>query len=202
MPLLNEILSSRFNRLLQAFLPLDEQEGAPTLTPEIAATLVLENDRPEWSHVKGERLRIASHSFLAAALQQATVWLHNTSVNQLVVVERIIIANSATDTVQIQLGANVTLQANVAVPAPRDLRFGLLTLGAGVCTADSIAGASVVSGAAAFQTRVLANTPYVYDIPFILAPGSQMFVNNITAATTLSVTYVWRERIAQPSELV
>lgn len=200
----NEILSSRFNNLLRNFMPVDEQEGARTLNPEIQADLTLEAERAEWSWLKNERL-CNGYAFKAAVVgQDSYVGLLNPANSGLIVVPGLKVA--VADIVASQ-GFNLSLANQAAIGA-----FAVSTTS--LCTDSRFAaaaqapGAQVITGSAvgvlgalyAFGRNASANTSIFEMPPVVLHPGFALLFTLVTANQQLTVNWQWRERGILPGE--
>lgn len=198
--LFNEVLSSRFNRLLQAFLPIDEQHGSPVVSPELGVGFTLETERPEWEFLKGEVLRSCGVRAGPDAANQSGIFLMNpVGSRALLIVDRIDASTLTANGIQVQDGA-----ATVFTPVTawrRDTRWAVQQgIGAVHITTGAIATATGTGVIAQLATP--AGTPVsALALPYVLGPGRYIVVNSISNNITLDATIYWRERVAQPAEL-
>lgn len=202
MAIWNEILEGGLNQLLAKRLGMQVGSPTPAVSPEMQASLVLENDRPEWSYYKQELLMSGRAAVAAVAAQFSFVALSNpANSNVLCVVTE----------VRTRLGAsngfmrlrNFTAAGAPATPSVRDGRQIApfpSTAARGACnlTAGTAAAASPEPVLWYPQATLLD----IWENAIILRPSQQLEIIHEVAFTALpDVGMTWRERGANSGEL-
>lgn len=207
--MVNEIQAGRYNANLTKLLSMKEGSPAPTLAPEILAAFVLESDRVEWGFLKAE------HICLGATIQPAgvTTLAFSSIINPvgsgaLVVIE------------QIWVSSNVSMDVFLAIQKlgqptgtdglnknHRDTRSSTATgsnAAAGV-VAVIIDGGNIPANAlivfANATIRVDPTSGHTAPCEIVLSPGFRIVLEAKTINAALCVTYFWRERTLESSEL-
>lgn len=165
------IQTARYSNLLGALLNIGGMEGvASELGAEVSPVFVLENDRPEWGFLKGERLLGAFVSQAANAGNPSFARIRNPlNSNVLGVIEAMSIGAATTFNPVVYMGQGVADRANPGTVTTRDSRITPLN-GAGALkvSADNTA----VAGSVLEAAFILANTMWEpICLPLILHPG-------------------------------
>lgn len=167
---------------------------------ELFPMIDVESDRGELQFLSGVTLGMGAHSLVGAAGEHAKIQLFN-PVDSGKIVTVTDVAVSTTANQQIRMSRNTApLSSGIATGTARDTRQIVTDR----TTAQIFAESSVplVSGNILF--RLLALTTQVLspknDV-MILAPGTGISVGGTTVQTTITVTFFWRERAAETSEL-
>lgn len=204
MGLANELQIGGPNAVLHKLLNMKEGAPAPVLNPELVASLVLQDDRPEWGFLSGEHICFGSANQVAVAGELAGVLLAN-PVNSGVLVVMTRLFHRSTGGL-IVFGETIT----AAIPGTNSA----------VNNADTRAGTAVVGGrhaGIAGQVRnvssavSLITAPGYYtvapneyrddpNIRVVLAPGSYFLLENNAANNPLRVLFNWYERALERSE--
>lgn len=200
MALLNELQVGRYNGILHKLLDMKEGAPSPQLAGDIQPVLVLEADRPEWKYLGGEYLCLGYGRVSATNIPHAHLQ-NDQGAGVLVVLEKFVVSCSAAGEIfgghrDGLVGGGSQAFAEYTFRDSRLSRAADVTA-ATVVTYDNAASQLTVPNVYA---RVLANTPYTFDIPVVLQPGDGFLVRGPTGAT-FGVTFVWRERYLEPSEL-
>jgi hypothetical protein len=200
----NEILAGRINRSLQKLFAMKGDAVSPQLATEVQPGVVLPFGT-EFRYLEQWNRYSISTSVTGGAGQFSGVRLRNPSGSNVIgVIEFVLITNqSAAQSVQVGLGPIVGDLATVLTGQRIDARIQASGQ-AGVLKPSS---STNTGGALSPQigTMVLAtNTPQqlINDAiqEFTLLPGDAMEVDAGVAATTISVWYIWRERLLEESE--
>lgn len=197
----NEVLSGRFNALLRKYLPMEEQEGAPTLCPEITPTFPLWNGPEETLHLLGENLHAGLVNVAAGgAGTYGGVSLYNASSNIIAVVTGLI--SSAFCNYGVCFGA-CTGHAAILGGVTRDSRRRAGTNFV-VSPLTYYRGSPVGSGVAIGTGSWLgfANNSVWRPVLVLVGPGCSMLVQATSANTAIDVSLEWREHRCEPGELV
>lgn len=200
MAIWNEILEGGLNQLLAKRLAMQTGSPTPSISPELGAGLILENDRSEYGYIKGELLAAGRSGASAVVGQFGYVGVTNPANSGiLATVERI----------NWQFGAShgfvkaraLTLAGAPVTSGVRDTRWM-----PNVGTARPVCVVSAGTTAAAAPEPVL---DYLFPTnygerttEYVLRPGTHLLVELEVANIVLpTVTFVWRERMAAPGEL-
>lgn len=206
MAIYNEILDGELNQLLVRRLGMHGGAPAPALFPEISPSLVLENDRPEWSFLKNERLFGICDLQVGAAGEQTVGTLFNPAGSGvLAVVTRVSMSHNVASRILLSIdnGINLGDFDTTHLPQPRDGRqpFGVST-GATlfVGSGDLVGGFNPPNPLHVFQP-VAGGITEVYDQPIVLTPGTGLFWDTDTNNVQVRFGFAWRERRALGVEL-
>jgi len=196
--LYNELQVGRFNAVLHKLLNMKDNAPAPQLAGDVAAVLVLENDRPEWAFLAGEMLCAATTQSgpVAAQISQCQIFNPaNSSV--LLVLEKIFFFVIGANQSVVTINRTQTLAAASGAGSARDFRYGIGGVSNARITGVTPAGASTTVFAQLTQPLL---TTSVWDVPLIIAPGNGVNVNVGTVNMGLACTFIWRERVLELSE--
>jgi len=197
----NEILEGSLNQLISRRLGMQGGSPAPAVTPELGCGLVLENDRPEWSWLKGENLLSARGGAAAVAAQFGFCSISNPPNSGIIcTVERIVWQSLASNMFvkMLPLGSETGTPVN---PGVRDGRWRQ-----GISTARGACNITAGTTPAASPETVLdylhANANDSRGTAYILRPNQSLRVECEVANIVLAnITFVWRERGANSGEL-
>lgn len=179
--------------------------SAPSLAPEVFPCLVLENDRPEWLRLAGGGIFARGTSVVAGgAGTRSSAQLLNNQSKTLVVVERVeVVVASGLVSVYTIMGAPGSIPFGTQIRGQsRDTRAprtaaGLPSQSSAIIVTDNTLGLAGTFAAAALPISATITEPWV------LAPGDSLYVcPNADNVGISHITFYWRERPAQPSELV
>lgn len=181
---------------------------APGVAPELFPNIVLENDRPEWKYLAGERLAVmAGFAVAGVAASISTIRLRNPlGSNVIAVFEEIEVQpGSATDCIISRIEESGALGTEGGT-ASRDTRFRDDALVTGHARIQVTGGAIMVPGLNAIPLRrwfsVASAERVTTRQPIVLTPGFALDITTAAEAVTLLASATWRERAAQPGELV
>lgn len=208
MTVLGAVGESGLNQILAKRLTTPGAAVAPGVAPELFPNLVLENDRPEWKYLAGEKLAsMAGFAIAAVAASISTIRLRNPlGSNVLAIFEEIEVQPaSATDVVISRITESGALGTEGGT-ASRDTRFADDALVTGHCRIQVTGGAIMVPGLNAVPLRrwfsVASGERVISRLPYVLSPGNAIDITTVTENITLLASAAWRERAAQPGELV
>lgn len=196
---MTEIGVGRYGDMLRRLLGMRGTSLTPgrDLLPDLNAAFVLENDRPEWAFLKGERRYIGGTGIFAAALEFAEFIVINPIDSGVisVVTELLVVNRSSAARVEIRVEglARFTTVGNVR---PTDQRFegGIATLlnGISVVALDGVA--------VGFSRGPIDTTVTFPGLIMILPPGTAFKVVDITANADVSITMLGYERAFESYE--
>lgn len=172
---------------------------SPTVAPELFPVITLENDRPEWGFIKGERLYQRRIFMTAVGAQYNTLQLFVPLASRTIaVVEEIKTGN----TNAVEIGRGVA-DGGLAGWTGQIIRSRDMRVSSGSqCELSSNTNAlrPVITG---FFDRLSLDQASTKQ-PYILGgrSGDALFIASIVVNQSLDVTVTWRERGAQPGELV
>lgn len=207
MAIYNEILAPRYARFLQKLLSMKGEPGAQQLAGEFMATFVMssgaENKFLEgWILHSWETVFAGSPAALNAAMLRNPV-----GSNIVAVLTKVSATSLLSDQFVVSMGPRTTdLPTPITLPAPSnfDARYGassrsLLTASiqqaAGPGTAPPDRGFFAVGASGTYDMIIDATE----EVP--LLPGWAISVRNNVVNQTNGVTFWWRERVLEDSEL-
>lgn len=197
----SEIQQNRYDRLMRRVAGIigPGSKVSEVLT-ELFPMIDVEGDRGELQILCGTTLGMGSHAITAAGGETPKIQLFNpVGSGKLVTVTSVFISLGVIGIVRLARGT-ATLTSGIGTQLARDTRQIVTNLP----TAQMFAESSVPLVDANMQMRVLLNTTLIVTDDngvMILAPGSGISVGTTAAAGSLNVTFLWRERTAEPSEL-
>lgn len=206
---MNGINDFSLNQYLQRRLNIaDSPAPASTLAPEIMPVLLAIPPSPEDLYLRGERLCAVTGVKAAVALEYSIATLSNpTGSNILLMLDRIVY-NTGTNGVYFDHYLERTnLPSMGAVNGSvRDARWPLATGGARRHAAAFGCGSSAtaphINWGLLFQWKWIAGQPQTFNPEVVIPPGAMFIVYTNVVNSDLNIALFWRERPAQPSELV
>lgn len=193
------------NRLLRK--RLNTIPGFSQVTPELMPVFVIEGAEPDHEFLKGISLNggLAVTNAVAGQLGNAVLW-NPTGSGLLVTVQRFALRSSAAAEIIGGVVALATDRTTLTRTGPRDTRLRV----DGVATTTTRARVSWDTTAAALVTTASNGQLYHlnavaqvwFDIPFVLSPGFALAFSCQLVNTAMQVSFVWKERPLNPSELV
>lgn len=204
MPLPNEIQSGRLNSILHKLLGITEGAPAPSLAPDLFSTLCLENDRPEWKFLGGERLCAGAIDLAAGgAGTYGTGVLWNPAGSGVLAV--------CNRSYNWDTGGNKKVGFRITSVDPSatystlttyrmlvDTRWGTASTIKPACVLYKLATASPTGNP--FLFAGLAAVQGHYDLDVVLAPGTGFVMTDTAANATFRAAFHWRERPLSRSE--
>ena len=198
----DEIAEYGLGQLLTKRLTTPGGAVAPTVAPELFPCLTLENDRPEWGFLKGEKLGGAAIDVNPVAAQFSIVQLFLPATSRDIVVVKQI-RNRGTVAFNIAQGVGIggglgAFTANLGTGS-RDFRW-LNPL------SDSLIIERTNNVAQPTVHRVLCQLVTVagmtYDSPIVIAPGTALMLYTTALNVAMVADVSWTSRTAQVGELV
>lgn len=198
-----QISESGLGQLLTKRLTTPGNAVAPAVAPELMPMIGLEVDRPEWGFLKGE-LRYGAYVSVAAAGagQYARIYLRNPSDSRLIITLEQFSPGASTGVLLATFFPDGLITPTLATQTrgrPRDTRqrrgaaSGALVEYGTDGTPDPSAGA--------FTVHYQLTTEY-FKQPIVIAPGGALEMLYQVVNTAINVVLQWRERPAEPGELV
>lgn len=201
MPLYNEVQSGRYNRLLQKLLMMKGGAPAPQLGGDIEPGITLESDRPEWGYLAGDMLASCPGLKAADVANLAGVGLANpASSGVLAVTDGILVNNENAATRSFNIYQGGLAVGSIARGRPRDFRWTTPT----TKTTASGVGSSIeaVATGQLIGRLTLATGASIYlPLAFIVNPNRQLLIQTDIVNAICSVTFFWRERAQEESEI-
>ncbi len=197
----NEIQVGRYNAILHKLLDMKEGAPAPQLSADVVPALVLEQERPEWAFLSGEKLMSGYTSQAASAGNVCNVQLWNPGGSGvLCVVEQIIYGNRWLNDYWLSW-STVALTTN-SVAASRDTRNGIGAItGASQCRYQFAAAPLGTGAIHKIQGTDAPGAPIYVKAGWVISPGYGLIASGGVQNTALSVCFHYRERVIEPSEL-
>lgn len=167
---------------------------------ELFPVLDVENMPGELMFLAGWRLAYGSIAVTGAAGENPRAQIFNpVDSGKIMTVSSVVIGTTQTQSIRWTTNA-LPLTTGVGTERIRDTRAGTIQRPVGQIRRDS----TVVITDATGQLRLPNGAIFVLKDPndlAVLAPGAGFEVGGQTVASTISVTFYWRERVAEASEL-
>jgi hypothetical protein len=195
----NEINEGGLNQILTRRLGMQGGASAPGVAPEVFPVLTLENDRPEWGYLKGERTcgKYDAVNAVAGQFSIAQLYLPSTS-NEVAVITNIQRHTGADFSIARLVGIGGGLGGFAArTTATRDFRWNGERTSLILERTNNVALPTRfpdLFGFTAVQTS--------FTEPIVITPGTGLGLFGIAVNTTIVFSVQWRERPANPGELV
>jgi len=201
---MTEIQQNRWDRLIRraAGIVGGGSQVNDTLN-ELFPTFDVENMPAEMLALSGTRAAFGGGLLAAAAAEGPTIQIFNPAGSaMLMTVTRGILSHDVADTTVRWGITGSPITTRIDTQVFRDTRFGFdaTALPAGQIRTRSAAALANAAG----QIRTLANEPLeLWDENglAVLVPGTGFEMGVSAAQSTIRVTFYWRERVAEPSEL-
>ena len=198
---MTELQQNRYDRLLRRvggmIGPGSMVNDALT---ELFPMIDVESLNAELSFLSDWRLAFGSTLQSASVGEQSLSQIFNpVDSGMLVVLERVDILTNTDQNIEYGLSALPLTDFNANV-AMRDTRPGILRLPVTQLREVQQAG-SIATFGLLFVLDLGTFTMEEKKGLFVLAPGTGLTFSTTTANTSFNVTYLWRERVAEPSEL-
>lgn len=205
--IINQIQGGRWDGLIRRLFPIKDRSVAPVMASELVPQVVIQEWEPEFFKLRGnEALAMGISQVSPVVGQLSAVQLFNPlAAGMLVIVEKLILRASPDALLELAYGVtnSVIPNATQRATAYRDTRFGSVpAVGVTAAELHSAANAAAVGAANEIaRISVLADDSKVLDIDIVLDPGASLIVRSFNVNILLNITYLWRERSAEPSEL-
>lgn len=193
----NEINEGGLNQVLSRRLGMQGGAPASACAPEVFPTLTLENDRPEWGYLKGERLCSTQLFRAAVAGQFSSVQMYlPANSNTIAVVTKLQVLNANQSLVSRLTGISGGIGPWTAQgTATRDFRWAANRTSVIVETIANVAQpANTALALFNFNAQELAD-------PIVIVPGTALAVIGNVVNQAVSVNVAWYERPVLPGEL-
>lgn len=192
----NQIGTGAYDSLIGRLLNIGQQQGGilSSVSPELAAAIVLENDRPEWCFLKNEKCCSGFCDVAAAAAQRGLVRLRNPAASGCLAVVEVAAAtwfDALIHWASLAVGtATVDFATAASGVVVRDSRQG----GKPVCVLTSDNTGAAVSGTTCELESTSVGQILFISPPIVLAPGGSMDFAGAGNNIEVSVNVRWRER--------
>jgi len=196
-----QIQQNRYDQLLRRVADLKGagSKVSDALT-ELFPVIDVERVPGELLLLGGTSLGLGSTTVTGSAGQNARIQLFNPAGSgKLVTVSSCLVSSSNSQTIRFAV-TGTALATGIGTEVFRDFRLG----GTARPTAQMRTADTVAFTDANGQFRVIGNTPFEVEDPngiCVLPEGSGLEFGTGTNATPLFITFFWRERVAEPSEL-
>lgn len=172
-----------------------------SFSDELVGTVSIIPPRPEDCYLVQDKLYHGIGNGSAGSGSFAHVNLRNESPDCLVIVEQAwAFTDAAEANVVVRLGNNPVGTGPQTVGG-RDTRLGIVATGKSQAGQIKYGHELAITGT--FVQRLVApeHTMAFVGCPVVLAPGDALFLWNSVENDVLRVTFLWRERLAEPGEL-
>lgn len=198
---MTDLQQSRYDQLLRRVGDLKGSGSKVNdVLSELFPTIDVENVPGELLLLMATQLCIGAAQVTAAAGERPRIQLFNpVGSGKIIAVSSCIFSNTATATMAYAV-TNNALTTGVGTETFRDGRLGQAARPSGQIRTDSTIAITDSNG----LVRLLASVSWsLEDIntPAVLAPGNGFEVGSQGTQDTILVTFNWRERVAEPSEI-
>ena len=202
--IINQIQGGRWDTFLRRLLPIKDRSIAPIMASELVGYITVQEWSPEFYMLRDEKMAIGLANQGAVAAEFAHCKIRNPDLSgNLVILEQIWINPSANSDILIAREGIELAGFAQAATAFRDSRAGqAVAIGETVAQVSTNSDAAALGGAGITRLSVNAIDSLQLKFPMVLEPGTGLIVREITVNIALRVTFVWRERVAEPSELL
>lgn len=203
--IVNQIQGGRWDTFLRRLFPIKDRSVAPVMASELVGQVMVQEWSTELYKLRGDNLAVALASRSAVAAEFAHVNIRNPNDSgNLVIIEQIWVATSSNMLISMaREGTSLVVGFSPVATSFRDSRSGTATaIGETVATVNTLSDAAGLGGTGVAVFPVLATTLTQLDFPLVLAPGSGLILRGNTVNITLRCCFIWRERVAEPSELI
>ena len=200
---MNNIQGGRWDQLLRKLFPVKEKSIAPAIAPEIVPMVVVQKFEPEMYAIKNEFLAIAGQHRAATAANHTFFSLEMPSLSDVLVeVTSIHVYRLNGPGGSIQLRWLPTSSGGSAFGSGyRDSRRSqVISVAQTIPTVFSGAEPTII-GSRIGEYGLGLDEKHVIDQPFVLGPGAKLSVWSVQQNSDLGVTFHWREREAERTEL-
>lgn len=199
---MSKIEVGQFSTMLRRYLGMKGvSDVTDELAPEISATLVLEQERPEWEFLKGARLHAWAGSVPALAANFGAARLRNPAGSGMVAIVNYCNVGAGVGVVATAtFGLQTADQATVSGTANRDGRLFPPTGGALVASF----GYAALGGNAIDTVALAANSPafpLFRGSAIVITPGSALNLGLSTANVDFFFSFHWLEKRIDELEL-
>jgi len=201
---LNQIQGGRWDGFLRRIFPIKERSIAPVLAPELVGYVTVQEWEDDLFWARDERLAWADIRLAGVASQFAHAQLLNPAGSDaLVILEKIFVDTSSTGVVSIAALTGALPSGVRAASSPRDQRFQAIpSIGATVAQPITVSNVALLGSAS--NAEVITGDLFTHEFKLgtILPPGESVVIRNTQVNKILGVTWFWRERTAEGTELV
>lgn len=203
--IVNQIQGGRWDTLLRRLLPIKDRSIAPIMASELVGQVVVQEWEPELFALRNEHLAIGQAAGGAVAAEFSHCKLRNpVDSGTLLILEEIWVRTSANLIVELaQVSGVATVGFTDQVTAFRDLRLGGTPLaGTTVGQVSRDTSVALAGGTGTGRFAVLTADSKMLKLVQVLPPNSELIIRGLTVNVALQCTFLWRERGAEPSELL
>ncbi len=202
-PVLNQINGGRWDNFLRRMFPIKEQSIAPVIASELVGMVIVQEWEPELFKLRDEALAIAYTEVGAVAAQLGHVQLFNPAGSaSLITLEKVIFFVTVDSTLQIAYEPGIMAGSIQAASAFRDQRFSPTpNIGITIGQPRFVSSVPVIGTATISKVQVILAPSLEWKLDMVISPGQSVVVRHQTVNRLLGVTWFWRERSAEPSEL-
>jgi len=203
--IVNQIQGGRWDTFIRRLLPIKDRSIAPIFASELVGQVVVQEWEPEFYKLRDENLCIGLAAQAGVAAEFTHVKLRNPiGSGNLVVLEEVWFRPAAGVSIEMaQVISVATVGFTNQATAFRDMRAGGLP-GVGVTVAQVSIETNVapLGGTAIARLQPLATDTMRLKLTMVLPPNSEIIFRALTVNVGMQVTFLWRERGAEPSELL
>lgn len=171
-----------------------------SISSEVILTAPVVPVRPEDALLRGDKLYHGLATGAAITAEFAFVKIMNKSPTAIVTLEQIWTSDTNNQDFQLRL-TNTTTGTGPVTIGGRDLRLGVVLTGktqAAQITSGTVAG---ISGTLVQEVHQQSDITARFGCPVVCGPETGVVIYNTSANRAMTVTFLWREREAEPGEL-
>lgn len=198
---MSKIETGRFSDLLRRYLGMSgTSDIAQELAPEISPVFVLEDSRPEWEFLKGQKLMAVYVPQPGGGAVSTAVRIRNPPSSGVVgIITNIVVAPSALSEIRYKLGNDAGNLGTTYQSVSRDTRYPRVAFPGNSALITS--GGTGNNGDQFYGTAVPTNEPHIYGGgTIVLTPGFQLQIETVVNNLTLLVAFAWLEKKLDPLE--
>lgn len=201
----NQIQGGRWDNLLRRVFPIKDRSVAPVMASELVPIVVAQEFEPEFYWPRDERMAFAFVRQAAVAAEISHVQLLNPAGSQsIIILDEVDLMSSVALLVNLVYLTGDLATVTTGPTGFRDQRFGAVLdtdLALGLVRRDTSVGGQ--GGLVAQEWRMgVANSPFTVKLNCVLPPGESVVFRTAVVNAVLEINMRWRERAAEPSELV
>lgn len=177
---------------------------SPLMASEIFPNVILQNDRPEWPFLEGDKIAGGFIQDAGVAAQISHVGLHNPADSGILVVVQSILVDITGGDTRIDLGVTPDATDTLTTGTPRDTRFEFRRAGGPETTALLFTLTQVGTITATQLAQLTHNVSSVivpYKVPIVLGPDGFVMVRGVGTNQAVGASFNWVEQKAASGEL-
>lgn len=202
--IINQIQGGRWDAFLRRVFPIKDRSIAPVMASELVGYVVVQEWEDDLFWARGEKLAWADVRVAAVVAEFAHAQLFNPAgSSSLLILDKIFLDTTNTGVVSIAALTGALPGGVRQASCARDQRFNAVpNIGATVGQPMFESNAALLGSSSNSEivTQEI-NETHEYLLGTIIPPGESVVIRNTQANRVLGLTWFWRERPVEPSEL-